>query len=391
MIAAPVHSERRATVENWTEAPFNRWSFRNLERILPTAVIGRGAGPPAALALDLQPLGEIQYTAGDGRLCSVATLLDASHTDGLLVLHRKRIVYEELRDGFAVDGRHIAFSVSKSVVGTLAGILMAQGAFGRGDSVTSIIPELTSSGWDGATVAQVLNMTTSADFVEDYEDRSGSVWAMRSFLYGLPDDSGRPNLQGILKYLPTVGSAGRHGDAFVYKSADTMVLAWILERTTGRQLPELIESEIWSQLGMDHDARIMLDPTGVAYGAGGICAAIRDLGRFGLMVANGGAFNGRQVAPDEWIEACRTGDKEKFGASTLAERFPNGAYANHWWLQHGDGGPQLAIGIHGQMIYIDRRREMVAVKLSCWPRARMLDTLTDTISALEAIAAELQE
>jgi len=376
-------------VENWTEPPINRWSFRNLERILPTATIGRGTGPAMRLEIDPQPLGDIEFTSGDGSPCTVASLLDRSYTDGLLILHRNRIVFEDLRDGFTCDCRHIAFSVSKSVVGMLAGILITRGALKRNDSVTSIVPELEGSGWTGATIAQVLDMTTGANFVEDYEDRNASVWAMRRFLYGLPDATGRVGTKGILDFLPGVGLAGPHGESFVYKSADTMVLAWILERTTGKQLPHLLESEIWTKLGANHEARIMLDPKGVAYGAGGICATIRDLGRFGQMVANGGAFNDRQVIPEEWIEACRTGDKATFGNSRLADRFPQGAYSNHWWLEDGSGGAQLAIGIHGQMIYIDPERETVAVKLSHWPHARQPEILADTISAVEAIAASL--
>ena len=343
------------------------------------------------LAIDPQPLGDIEFTSGDGSPCSVASLLDRSHTDGLLILHRNRIAFEDLRDGFACDTRHIAFSVSKSMVGMLAGILLTRGVLKRNDSVTSIVPELEGSGWTGATIAQVLDMTTGADFVEDYEDRNASLWAMRRFLYGLPHEGGRAGAQGVHDFLPGVGPAGPHGESFVYKSADTVVLAWVMERTTGRRLPQLLESEIWSRLGADHEARIVLDPKGVAYGAGGICATIRDLGRFGLMVANRGAFNGHQVVAEEWIEACRTGDSARFRNSRLADRFPRGAYSNHWWLEDAGGGAQLAIGIHGQMIYIDPERETVAVKLSHWPRARMPEILADTISAFEAIAVSLQD
>lgn len=384
-----VEPQFHVTVENWTLPPGNRWGFRNVRRIVPTAEIRRGNAPTLRLAQHPQTLGDIRFDAFDGNRCTVRSLLDRSVTDGMLILHHGHIVYEELRDGFTSDCQHIAFSMTKSLVGMLAGIFIKQGQFGRQDKVAGIIPELNGSGWDGSTVGEILDMTTAANFVEDYEDHNASVWALRRILYRLPDDAGATAIRSVRDYLPTVRLSGHHGDHFTYKSADTLVLAWIVERTTSRELPELIETEIWSKLGADRDAYIMLDANGVAYAAGGLCATLRDLGRFGLMVADGGALNGRQIVPEEWIEQCRTGDKLAFRKSILAERFPNGAYKNQWWLKDADLGIQLALGIHGQMIYIDRVNHFVGVKLSSWPAARQPETLGDTVSAFEAIAATL--
>lgn len=389
MAGSPVDPDHQVTLENWTEAPFSRWSFRNLRRLLPTADISRGDGETSPLMTDAKPVGELRFTAHDGRETTVAAMIDRSDTDGLLILYRNTILLEELRNGFTHDSEHVAFSLTKSIIGMLAGIFIEAGLVRHEDTIADIVPELAPSGWSDATVGHVLDMTTAVDFVEDYEDRTAGVWTLRRILYRLADGDDGRRIRGIHDYLPTVGGTGRHGDLFTYKSADTLVLAWVLEKVTGRQLPELIESEIWSKLGADRNAHIILDAKGVAYGAGGMSATLRDFARFGAMVANGGAWNGMQIVPENWVQTCRTGDKVAFRQSVLASRLPNGAYRNQWWLRDADRGILMAIGIHGQMIYIDRDREMVAVKLSAWPTARQLDVLADTVSAFDVIARNL--
>jgi CubicO group peptidase (beta-lactamase class C family) len=107
------------------------------------------------------------------------------------------------------------------------------------------------------------------------------------------------------------------------------------------------------------------------------------------MVASGGELNGCQIVPEAWAAESRHGDKSAFRNSTQSARFPNGAYKNQWWLKDADVGIQLAMGIHGQMIYIDRSNEMIGVKLSSWPAARLPEMLDDTLRAFEAIAASL--
>lgn len=377
------------SLANWTGAPQNRWAFSHLPELIPTCAISRGGKPAYELPQRSVSLDDVEFAARRGETHRFADFIEASYTDGLIVLHHGDIVFEYCGGEYSLALHHTAFSLTKSVIGMLAGILMPRGAFRRSDKVTAVLPALGGSGWRDATVGHLLDMTTGAHFVEDYEDRSGHVWDIRRILYGLPHDGDAEHPASIREYLAGVAQSSPHGKKFTYKSADTLVLTWIMEYTTGNTLPELIESQIWSQLGAGSDARMMLEPRGHAYGAGGLCATLHDLARFGLMVANGGAIGSHQVVPENWIVDTCKGDQQQFLQSNYAEWLPEGAYRNHWWLRRPVTGAMLALGIHGQMLFVDRQRDVVIVKLSSWPTARNQDTIVDTLAAFEAIAEQL--
>lgn len=108
--------------------PKTRWSFSHFQALMPTALVPRGTGPasplPRGRPLDLA---RIMMTLPDGRTLPVADAFDMSFTDGLVILHRGRIVHERYAGALAPEGRHIAFSVTKSFVGTLAELLIHEG------------------------------------------------------------------------------------------------------------------------------------------------------------------------------------------------------------------------------------------------------------------------
>jgi len=383
------HFSQNITLENWIEPENNRWAFRHTCDLISTEVIARGSDTICEISKNFDDFGAVEFTKSNGCKTDVESLIRESFTDGFLVLHRGVAVHETLCEGFDRSDRHIVFSITKSVVGMLAGILVHQGLFSRNDLASDFIPELDRSGWAGATIGNILDMTSGVDFQEDYQDRSSKYWELRRALYHQTDEAGERTFEGILDFLPSIGTHGSHGREFNYQSVETLVLCWIIERTTGRRLAGLIESEIWSKLGAEHDGYIMLDPKGVAYGAGGLCTSVWDLARFGQMVANYGSLNGAQIVPEEWVVQCSAGDPRTFERSTYAKRIPNGAYKNQWWIKDSTACQPMALGIHGQMIYIDRAKDMVGVKMSSWPAARQHEMLEDTISAFEAIAESL--
>lgn len=377
------------SLANWTLPQQNRWAFSHLRELIPTRVIACGNEFVTELPSKLQALDDVELTTVTGSKKRFADLIDESYTDGLVVLHRGNVVFEYCGGEFSFGLQHITFSITKSIVGMLAGVLMAQQAFQRSEDVIAYLPELAGSGWREAKIDHLLDMTSGANFTEDYEDRDGHVWDVRRIVYGLPLNDRAPKATTVVEYLAGIGQSTSHGLRFTYKSADTLILTWIFERATGKPLPELIETHIWSRIGAAADAYFMLDVRGNAYGAGGLCATLHDLARFGLMVQNGGIIGTRRIVPETWIADTLNGDNGAFRESTYAEWLPEGAYRNQWWLRRPVTGAMLALGIHGQMLFIDREREVVAVKLSSWPSARMPDTLADTLSAFDAVAKQL--
>ena len=136
----------------------------------------------------------------------------------------------------------------------------------------------------------------------------------------------------------------------------------------------MLSGLVWSRLGAEFDANIGVDSAGTGMFDGGISATLRDLARFGAMIGAGGtSLTGEQVVPAAWVEDTVTGDpdsRDAFAACPVDNGMPGGMYRNQFWLPYPDSDVLLCLGIHGQMIYVNRPAGLVAAKLSSWPLPR---------------------
>lgn len=338
---------------NWLEPEHVRWSFQHMADLFPVATIARGAEIPL-------PAAEVDR----GTLA-----IPADDTDAWLVLHRGVVVGEEYAGAMTPATRHLLMSVSKSVVGLVAGILCDRGVLDESTHVTSYLPDLTGSGWDGATVRDLLDMRVGILFSEDYLDPVSEVrrldesvgWAERG-------PHSPPHLRAFLAELR---SDRTHGGAFAYSSAITDALGLVCEAAAGVPFPDLASDLLWSRIGAEHDAVVTVDPVGTSMFDGGICATLRDLARFGALVAAGGrSLTGEQVVPAAWIDDLFRGGPDSIEAFAAADHdygLAGGSYRGQFWSPAAGGDVVLCLGIHGQMVYVDRAREFVGVKLSSWP------------------------
>jgi CubicO group peptidase (beta-lactamase class C family) len=343
-------------LEAWQTGPHNRWAYQHVPEVVPTVRVPRGDGP--VWELPERPAAPPSVAAG----------LDS--IDGLALARDGELVLERYENGMGPASRHLSQSVGKSVVGLLAGVLAGRGALDLGSPVTEHVPEVAGSGYDGATVQHLLDMTAAIDFVEDY---GGDFWKYDVACGWHPPRPGA-GAACILEYLPTIGPAAwRHGEVFHYASPNTDLLGIVAERAGGGPLAELIGRELWAPLGAADDADLAVDPAGTAVASGGLCATLRDYTRIGLLVLGGGVgAGGRRVVPAEWIAQLGQGDPRAFGrsASHSVAGWTTG-YRNQWW---GGDGRVFARGIHGQLIAVDREAGTVLTILASWPAA------TDTVA-----------
>jgi CubicO group peptidase (beta-lactamase class C family) len=387
----PPPPDARPTPANWDRHPYSAWSFRNMRRLFPTAPIGRGSGPVWQLPRAHEALDTLAVRPVDGAPTTVAGLLDVSHTGGFLVLHRGRIVFERYGNGLDEAAPHLAMSVTKSFVGTLFGIFEARGLFDLDDPLTRFVPELDRTAYRGASIRHLLDMQSGVRFNEDYTDAASDAaridWAM-----GWKPLPPHETYRSICELALTLTETEReHGKAFRYRSIETDVLGWVLERATGTELAALLSRELWQRMGMEFDADIALDRAGTGLADGGLSATLRDFARFGQMYLDHGMANGRQIVPASWVRAARCGDPAKFDDPAFGGPKPGHAYSRQWWIRDVASGTAMARGIHGQLVYVDPPHELVAVKLSSWPTARNLDLLNGTLAMIDAIAAALGE
>ncbi len=392
MVGSPPPPDRiiRYSDGSYLAFPQLRWSMSHWRELLPTRGIARGREPvaplPAGPPADLDPL---TFTPiGATTPMTWAESLAANYTDGIVVLHRGHVVYERYFGALAPDParQHIAFSVTKSFVGTLAAMLVAEGRIDVEAPVTRYVPELASSAFGDATVRQVLEMTTALDYSEDYADPKASFVDYARACGSLPVPPGYAGATNVYDYVKSLRKNGEHGTEFHYRSPNTDVLGWIVARVTGEPVDVVLQQAIWSRLGAEGDAYMALDRIGTPTAAGGLNLQLRDLARFGEMIRQGGRWSGQQVVPASVVEDIRRGgDREAFKAGGYPT-LPGWSYHDQWWVSHDDHGVFMARGIHGQAIYVDPKAEMVIVRFASHPVAgnRALDPTS--LPAYRAVA-----
>ena len=390
MAGTPPAPEWRVPRKDWDRPPWNRWSFLNVRQILPTAPVRRGHRPILPLDTDPRDLTGISFEAVGGAAMTVAGMLDATFTDGFLVMLDGKVIHESYFNGMRPDSLHLAQSVSKSVTGTVAGILIGQGLMDPAAPITDYLPELAATAWNGATLRHVLDMTSGVTFDETYTDPASDIGKtdVASGWKPVPEDA-PPGTRWPAciwdQILTLTEREAEHGARFLYRSIETDVLAHAMERVSGLRLAELVSRELWQKLGAEEDACFTVDSAGYALADGGFNATLRDFARFGQMLLNGGVVAGEQVVPRAWIEDIRSGDHGLFD-DAHRDRFPNGRYRNQFWIEDAGRRTALCLGVFGQMIFISPEWNMVTVKLSTWPDFLDETHSENTLRALRAIA-----
>jgi CubicO group peptidase (beta-lactamase class C family) len=391
MAGFPPPADLRVDLSNWQQPDRLRWAFRHMREIIPTQLISAGTTTSRPLPASTVQLPDPPVVRMDGSHSTFEDVVGTTFTDAIIVLHDGAVVDERYSAGMTGGTPHLIMSVSKSVVGCVAGVLVAQGRLNPQAAVTEYVPEVAESGYRGATVRDVLDMRTGVAFSEAYTAPDSEVRAMERSAGWAPAMPHDP--QGAYAYLAAIESAGAHGGEFVYRSADTDMLGWVCERAAGERMADLISGLIWQPMGAEFDAEITCDPVGTAVHDGGISVSLRDLARFGQTILDAGVVEGRQVIPVAWLTDAfdpSPGVREAFVRTENEAMLPGGWYRSQFWFFRNDAGPiLLCLGIHGQLVFVDGASRTVIVKLSSWPDAQSSAYLTDTLRACSAAAAAL--
>lgn len=318
--------------------------------------------------------------------------LDMNYTDGILILHKGRIVYEKYFGELKPDGVHAAMSVSKTLTGTLGALLVEEGTLDENKTGADYIPELKGSAFGSATIRQILDMTTGLLYSEDYSNPEAEIWAFSAAgnPFSIPDSPDAAS--NYYEYLKTVKQQGEHGNIFAYKTINTDVLGWIISRVTGKSISELLSERIWKPLGTHIDGYYQIDGAGIAFAGGGFSANMRDMAMFGEMIRKMGKFNKQQILPVNLIkDIMNGGSQEAFNKSVYANTLKNWSYRNMWWILHNEHGAFAARGVHGQTIYIDPKAEMVIVRFASHPEAKNSKIDPTSLPAYQAVAEYLMK
>ena len=373
--------------------PGNRWSFAHQRELIPTANIRRGPGEASDLPRALRDdLDAVAFTTQDGQASTWGQSLATNFTDGIVVLHRGQVVQERYFGALQPHLPHLAMSVTKSFVGLMAATLAHEGRIDPAAPVTRYLPELKATAYGDATVRQVMDMTIGVRYSETYTDPKAEIWAYTRAAGVSPRPPGYDGPNSIFDFLMALKAKdGEHGVAFAYKTCNTEVLGWIVQRVAGQSLPQLLSERIWSRLGVEEDAYIAVDAIGAPMCGGGLSTTLRDLARFGEMMRNGGQANGRQLVPAQVVADIAGGADPAHFAKAGYVTLPGWSYRNQWWVSHNRLGAYSARGIHGQAIWIAPKAEVVIARYASHPTAANGNGPLDRVSlpAYEALAEHL--
>ncbi|MBP6699697.1 MAG: serine hydrolase [Halioglobus sp.] len=382
MQGVPPSRESQVTLANFRDYPMSRWAFRNAGAVLNTVMVPR-EGDIHRLPGPLRPeIGEEIFTDPAGQQLSFDALFEANYADGVLVMQGNRLLHEAYFHDFNERSQHIWFSMTKSLASTLFGLLVAEGKVELGASPAKYIPELKGSGFERVTIQQVLDHATAIDFHENYTDTDSDFSRYYApalnmgWLPGAadvqPGDAKIFGVQDFLVHFIKPDPALLPGAAFDYNSSNADVLGWLIARISGQTFQQFLQQNLWAKLGAEHDAYLAADRALVPVATGGMNTTLRDAARFGMMIRDRGEFGGQQVIPAQWVDAIlEVSDKLKatMKANPKYGDAPWSAYHNMWWILDAAAGEFCAVGIHGQVIYINRRADTVMVWFSSQPVA----------------------
>ncbi|MDX2156793.1 MAG: serine hydrolase [Hyphomicrobiaceae bacterium] len=392
MSAFPPPPEAQVTLANWRQSPFNRWGFQHVREIVPSADIANDPDDLWRLPPVQADLSRFEIDDGKGGHSDLDGFLAATATDAFVLVHRGRVVAERYANGMTPATPHILMSVSKSMLGLLAGILVGRGVLDVDAQASRYVPEVTASAFEGATLRQLLDMRSGLDFDEDYLATSGPIIEYRKSTNWNPLGPGEL-ASDLRTFLPTLKQRQRpHGGKFNYVSPCTDLLGWIIERAAGRRYADLMSDLLWKPLGAAHSSYITVDRLGAPRCAGGMCVTATDLARVGQLLVQGGRRGDRQIVPAEWIEDIESaGDAAAWNAGSFVELFPGRAmhYRAKCYVERGPSPLISGLGIHGQHLFVDRQAQIVVAKLSSQVQPLDADGIRMTSRAVDAIRARL--
>jgi len=354
-------------LSNFQFGPFNRWSFSHLREVLPTVNIEHSVEQTLKLKKTKK------YTENfdldyDGQTQSINEIAEKRYIDGIIILKNDEILFERYYGDLTEDKPHLMNSISKSVVGLLAGKLEQDGLIDFDKPVSYYVPELSKSGWGPDSLRLVLDMKDGSDYSEDYPDFT-TTFRIQDCAIGWTDADYCPEKieNGLYNFLPTIGRKESNIGTFKYRSGSTDVIGWVLEKASGKPLANLISEYIWKPMGAEFDAYITVDESGFVLADHGMNSTLRDLSRIGLLVLNEGKAFDQQIIPAEFIKDMHGHEDPNWPYDASDGTSPY--YRAFWWGKGNEERDLNGYGIHGQLLRVAPQAEMVVAIYSTWPRA----------------------
>lgn len=331
----------------------NAMTFSNMDKLFTIREVS-----PSGEVWDLpKDSHELDFTySWQGQNLPAESILENTYTNALLVMKDGRIVYENYRNNTSPQTRFMSWSMTKSITSVLVGCALEDGYIDSLDTpISDYLPELNGGAYEGVSIRHVMQMRSGVDYEERYD------WANPGMAASNHINALVKNTHRFVDVARILSRIHEPGDFFQYKTIDTAILGWLIERATDRRVAAYTEQCLWEPLGTEAAGFYIMDGepgVGREFSGAGFNATMRDYARFGQMVLNGGVADGRRIVPESWVEASTQPSHDEDDVF--------GGYGLQWWTVANSNAFQ-AIGLQGQFIYVDPDTDTVVVKLSYFP------------------------
>lgn len=330
----------------WSQAQRQR-RFPIMQDIFPSIPVPAGAQTfPLEAGKNITPQWNDKTT--------VASYMKDNHIGGVIVLQDNKIRLEEYAEGIDKETLWTSFSVAKSVSSILLGVALKQGAIeSLNDPLDRYIPELTGYDYGKVTVGQLLTMTSGIGWNEDSEDPQSDVAQM----YQRPCQNNEAHILTYMKSLEFVHEPGTHWN---YSTGETDLVGILVQKATGKSLAQYLSEKIWQPWGMENCGYWLADEcSNLNIGGSGLSASLRDYARLGTLMLHNGKRGDKALLSEEYLEDA---------TSLLYETNDQGGGYGYLWWRFKDGS-YAAVGIFGQLLYIDPNKDLVIAQFAAWPKA----------------------
>ena len=351
-----------ASILGWTPEQ-QAWGYRNMEKVTPVSIIAHGdvVHPLPVASHPIDP----KFTF-HGKAYDTAGYMKAFRASGVLVIKDGRIVLERYALGRTANDRWTSFSVAKSVTSTLIGAAIKDGKIkSLDDAVVLYVPELKGSAYEGVTIRQLLTMTSGVKWNEDYTDPNSDVAKVGLSIL-------EPGVNPVVSYMRRLPREAEPGTKFVYKTGETDLAGVLLSNAVGKPIAAYLSEKIWQPYGMERDGIWVKDVAGHERGGCCISMTLRDYGRFGEFMLEGGKARGADVLPPGWVD------------DATAAHVKTPPYGYFWWVIPGGFEGE---GIFGQTVSMFPKDHIVVVINSAWPGAWVEDIDAVRQKYLDALRA----
>ena len=329
------------------------YNFLNMDKIFPTREI-KASKNPKPLKRNIKTLPETFFFEGEEK--NLQDYLDYFWSDGMIVLHKNEMVYENYWLGNNENKRHISWSVAKSFISALVGIAYEEGLIDSlDDPVTKYLDDFKETGYDDVTIKDILQMSSGVLFNEDYADYDSDI-----------NRFGRAVATGtsMRDFSKTLTREREPGTYMHYVSINTQVLGFLLQEVTNKSISQYLYDKIWNPLGMEDSAYFILDDVKDEFALGGLNATLRDYAKFGLLYLQNGRWNDNQIISKQWIEDSHSTDGIHLVPGERETSSNPWGYGYQWWVPGFPDTDYTASGVYNQYIYIDPLSEIVIAKTS---------------------------